>query len=199
MPSFPRIKGNDPGRSWESSGGFQRLGNRQVRKRPSVLTTSQVDKSSGHTVWWLQMTVMNQTFPMVYVCLHASVRVCVCVSASSKFNWGCLNECEWEVIYWTMGNLTAATPLKKTTPFYHSLSIVLQGGVEPMRLFPSPWWNIYQLDRRSVFMSKIVMPSSEVSFMVFLPYLWLWHPSYLPHRNVPWALQRGGVCVWGGS
>lgn len=128
---------------------------------------------------------------MVCVCLHASMRVCVCVSARSKFNWGCLHECEWEVIYWTMGNST----LKKTTPFHHWLSIVLQGGVEPMNLFPSPWWNIYQLDCRSVFMSTVVMPCSEVSFMVFLPYLWLWHPSYLPHHNVPWALQRGSVCV----
>lgn len=32
-----------------------------------------------------------------------------------------------------MGNLTAATALKKTIPFHHSLSIVLQGGVEPMK------------------------------------------------------------------
>lgn len=69
------------------------------------------------------------------------------------------------------------------------------GAYEP---FPFPRWNIHQLDRRCVFTSTTATPCLEVSFMVFLPYLWLWHSSYLPHRNVPWASQRGGVCVWGG-
>lgn len=134
---------------------------------------------------------------MVCVCLHASVRVCVCVSARSAFNWACLHECEWEVIYWTMDNLTAATPLKKTTAFHHSLSRVLQGGVEPTSLSPF---------HDETFISSIAAVCSRVQQPRHAWKSASWYSSPTCGSDIlptsPTAMfpepLRGAVCVGGG-